>query len=196
MIYYIYIYIHDLQSRRDNERSIFRGKLFWRGVHSCICFSRTVSTMGNHKRYETRVPGLGQITWWIMMIQKMRGHSGEKIAQKSRNSCRVNGRGRGCIGTVTASSLLVQFGAILEPNPITGIFPLKKICRRQPAVFFWESLASRRRCLDDFFGCFDLPKINVFSGQTIQNFKTLTPPLIFWNWESFHSLPKNISWWW
>jgi len=34
------------------------------------------------------------------------------------------------------------------------------------------------RILDEFFRCFDLPKISVFSGQTIQNFKTLTPPLI------------------
>jgi len=33
--------------------------------------------------------------------------------------------------------------------------------------------------LDEFFRCFDLPKISVFSGPTIQNLKTLTPPLIF-----------------
>jgi len=35
------------------------------------------------------------------------------------------------------------------------------------------------RILDEFFRFFDLPKTSVFSGQTIQNFKTLTPPLIF-----------------
>ena len=38
------------------------------------------------------------------MIKKMRGHSGEKIARKSRISCRVNGRGCGCTGTVDSGS--------------------------------------------------------------------------------------------
>ena len=37
------------------------------------------------------------------------------------------------------------------------------------------------RILDKFLRCFDLPKISVFSGQTIQNFMTLTSPLIFRN---------------
>jgi len=32
--------------------------------------------------------------------KKLRGHPGEKIAQKSRNNREVNGRGGGCIGTV------------------------------------------------------------------------------------------------
>ena len=35
------------------------------------------------------------------------------------------------------------------------------------------------RILTEFFRCFDLPKSSVFSGQTIPNFKTLAPPLIF-----------------
>ena len=35
------------------------------------------------------------------------------------------------------------------------------------------------RILDEFFRCFDLPEISVFSGQIIRNFKTLTPPLYF-----------------
>jgi len=35
------------------------------------------------------------------------------------------------------------------------------------------------RILDDFVRCFDLPKTSVFSGQIIQIFKTLTPPVIF-----------------
>jgi len=35
------------------------------------------------------------------------------------------------------------------------------------------------RISDEFFRCFDLPKIIIFSGQTIQNFMTLTSPLIF-----------------
>jgi len=48
------------------------------------------------------VPGLGQITWWIVMTKKMRGHSGKKNVRKSRNRCRVNGRSCGCIGTVDA----------------------------------------------------------------------------------------------
>jgi len=32
--------------------------------------------------------------------KKLRGHSEKKIAQKSRNSCAVNDRSGGCIGTV------------------------------------------------------------------------------------------------
>jgi len=64
-----------------------------------------------------------------------------------------------------------------------GIFLLKKICRRQPANSFFriasESEKVFERILDDFLRCFDLPKISVFSGQTIQNFKSLTPPLYF-----------------
>jgi len=51
--------------------------------------------------------------WWIVMTKKMRGHSGKKIARKSRNSCFVNGRGCGCIRD---SWLKAQFCAILEPN--------------------------------------------------------------------------------
>jgi len=35
------------------------------------------------------------------------------------------------------------------------------------------------RTLGEFLRCFDLPKTSVLSGQIIQNFKTLTPPLIF-----------------
>jgi len=37
--------------------------------------------------------------------KKMRGHSGEKIEQKSRNSCLVNG---GCIGTVDSRRNFAQ----------------------------------------------------------------------------------------
>jgi len=63
------------------------------------------------------VLGLGQITWCIEKLsgnestgtrpdylvnrddKKLSGHTGKKIAWKSRNSCRVNGRSCGCIGT-------------------------------------------------------------------------------------------------
>jgi len=61
---------------------------------------RTVSNRESRTLGGWRVPGLGQITWWIVMTKKMRGHSGKKIAQKSRNSCQVNSRSCGCIGTV------------------------------------------------------------------------------------------------
>jgi len=47
------------------------------------------------------------------MTKKLRGPSGKKLAQKSRNSCIVNGRGCGCIGTVDSRH---NFFAILEPN--------------------------------------------------------------------------------
>jgi hypothetical protein len=42
------------------------------------------------------------------MIKKMRGHSGKKNARKSRNSCRVNGRGCGCTGTVDSGPKCAQ----------------------------------------------------------------------------------------
>ena len=42
------------------------------------------------------------------MTQKMRGHSGKKIVRKSRNSCRVNGRGCACIGTVDSRRNFAQ----------------------------------------------------------------------------------------
>ena len=35
------------------------------------------------------------------------------------------------------------------------------------------------RILDEFLRCSDLPKISIFSGQTIQNFMTSTTLLIF-----------------
>ena len=50
-----------------------------------------------------------------------------------------------------------------------------------PAIFILritnESEKVFTRILDEIFRCFDLPRISVFSGQTIQNFKTLTPLL-------------------
>jgi len=55
-----------------------------------------------------RVPGLGQITWWIMTTKKLRGHSGKKFARKSRNSWCVNGRGCGCIGTFDSGPKCAQ----------------------------------------------------------------------------------------
>jgi len=48
--------------------------------------------------HTSRVPGLGQITWWIVMTQTWRGHSG--TTRKSRNSCEVNSRSCGWIGAV------------------------------------------------------------------------------------------------
>jgi len=55
-----------------------------------------------------RLPGLGQITWWIVMTKIMRGHSRKQILQKSRNSCRVNGQGCGCIGKVHSRCNFLQ----------------------------------------------------------------------------------------
>jgi len=51
---------------------------------------------------------LGQSTWWFVMTKKLRGHSGKKIAWKSRNSWCVNGRGCGCIGTVESGPKCAQ----------------------------------------------------------------------------------------
>jgi len=58
--------------------------------------------------HTTRVPGLGQITWWIMKEKKLRGRSGKKNAPKSRNSCAVNDQDCGCIGTVDSRRNFAQ----------------------------------------------------------------------------------------
>jgi len=52
-----------------------------------------------------------------------------------------------------------------------GILSMKKIAGESEKVF--------ARILDESFKCLDLPKISVFSRRTIQNFKTLTPHLVF-----------------
>jgi len=54
---------------------------------------------------------------------------------------------------------------------LSGQFCFLRIASESEKVF--------ARMLDEFFRRFDLPKTSVFSGQTIQDFKTLTPPLIF-----------------
>jgi len=60
---------------------------------------------------------------------------------------------------------------------------MKKMCQSQSEFFFLriasESEKVFARILDEFLRWFDLPKISIFSGQTIQNFMTLTSPLIF-----------------
>jgi len=38
---------------------------------------------------------------WIVMLKKMRGHSGKQIARKSRNSCVINGRDCAWFGQLT-----------------------------------------------------------------------------------------------
>jgi len=50
-----------------------------------------------------RVPGLGQITWRIVLTKKIDSeeHSGKIIARKSKNSRRVIGGGVGAEGMVT-----------------------------------------------------------------------------------------------
>jgi len=72
-------------------------------------------------------------TWWIVLLKKMSGHSGKKISRKSRNSCRLNGRGCGCTGTVTQ-------GAIMR-NPTTKY-------KRSNSIFFvtFSALICARMC--------------------------------------------------
>jgi len=73
----------------------------------------------------------------------------------------------------------------------------------------WESLASWRRYLRGFSTQFkrdpdaanlrpansSVPKTSVFRW-TIQNIMTLTPPPVFWYWQSFYSLTHKCPWWW
>ena len=55
----------------------------------------------------------GTRTWQDYLVnrddQKNKGHSGKKIAEKSRNNCRVNGRGCGCTWTVDSRRDVAQF---------------------------------------------------------------------------------------
>ena len=50
---------------------------------------------------------------WLLGVnrddQKLRGHSGEKLARKSRNSWHLNGRGCGCVGTINSKTKCAQF---------------------------------------------------------------------------------------
>jgi len=48
-----------------------------------------------------RVYGPLAIAWRIVLSQKMRGHLGKNISQKSRNSYRLNGGGVGTHGQLT-----------------------------------------------------------------------------------------------
>ena len=54
----------------------------------------------------------GTGTWPDYLVhrddQKNEGPFGEKIAQKSRNSCTIKGRGCGCIGTVDSRCNLAR----------------------------------------------------------------------------------------
>ena len=52
----------------------------------------------SHFWEEWRVPGLGKITWWNVMIKKMRGDAGKKL-YKNREIFE-NGSTCGCTGTV------------------------------------------------------------------------------------------------
>jgi len=62
--------------------------------------------------------------------------------------------------------------------------PTKKICRRQPAIFFWESLSRQRRCLREFSVLFLRVVVclkNVLSdGQDVKYDRDITPcPHVF-----------------
>ena len=97
------------QVSSSTERAVPRLDWFYLPIFCTNASSSSLlSTLKNsdkrRSRGSTRVPGLGQITWWIVMTKKLRGHSGEKIAQKSRNSCCFNGGGVGAHGQLTRGS--------------------------------------------------------------------------------------------
>ena len=59
--------------------------------------------------HHIEVLGYGrQITWWIVITKKMRGHSGKQFARKSRNNCQLNGRDCGCTGKVDSRHNFAQ----------------------------------------------------------------------------------------
>jgi len=67
-----------------------------------LAFRRSLRVLSSTER---AVPGLGQITLWIVLTKKW---GLKKIARKSRNSCRLNGRGYECIGTVDSGPKWAQ----------------------------------------------------------------------------------------
>jgi len=65
---------------------------------------RTGTVMNVCSRFQVgqrRVPGLGQITWQIVLTKKIRDNSGGEIARKSRNSWRVSSGDVGAHGQLT-----------------------------------------------------------------------------------------------
>ena len=69
-------------------------------VVSCFCFRNPYEKTHRWGRgYRDSARLLGE-----SCIKKLRSHLGKKIAEKSRNSCQVNGRGCGSIGTVDSVS--------------------------------------------------------------------------------------------
>jgi len=75
-----------------------------------------------------------------------------------------------------------------------GIFLRKNNCRRQPAIFFWESLASRRKCLrgclTHLYGC-GLPKTSVLEIDN-SNYYVLEPPLMYFDTDNNFILSQKV----
>ena len=95
-------------------------------------------------------------------------------------------------GNGTGRESMRVMDRVMATGKEPGIFLLKQICRRQAAKNKFENhqRVGEGVCEDigRIFVCLDLPKISVFSTRTIQKNLTLTPHLVFWIWESFHSL--------
>ena len=73
-----------------NQHMEPKGRFFWKIIQpkSSIWDPRESLPLG------MRVPGLGQITWWIMQTKEMRGNF-EKNLRKVRNNHTVRGEGVG-----------------------------------------------------------------------------------------------------
>jgi len=84
--------------------------------------------------FPDRVPGLGQITWQIVPTKKIRGHSGEKNSQKSRNSCGLNGGGVAAHGQLTQGTN--------GPSPGTNYKRSKNVCSGTFGQDCWSFLRS------------------------------------------------------
>jgi len=78
------MYLHTRYSKAfDKETSIHlhthKGYTLTYSVFKAFIWKETFIHLHTHKGYTPRVPGLGQITWWIVCWQKMRGHIGKKL---------------------------------------------------------------------------------------------------------------------
>jgi len=87
----------------DRDRSTGRLKSNRPIDDTCGNFLHSASSESS-RRLPPRVPGLGQITWWIVCWQKMRGHIWKKLYGNREIEIWVNSGGVGEHGQLTRSS--------------------------------------------------------------------------------------------
>jgi len=67
-------------------------------------------------RYNCISTSTWQITLWIMMTEKIRGHSGKNVSQKLRNNCAVTSRSCGTFLKTDTNAQMAQLCQFLKPD--------------------------------------------------------------------------------